>query len=253
MGLQLSKGAEGTHVPGKSAQLTIKDGIKAGIPIAIGFIPIALAFGILAKASGVPNTISSLMSLLVFAGASQFVAVNLLSLGVMHFEIIMTTFILNLRHMLMSASLAQRLEKRTPKKTLSILAFGVTDETFSMASFRQESVLSSSFMLGLNFTAFAAWNVGTWAGIFLATGLPESIKSSMGIALYAMFIGLLIPSLKGSNPFLVVALMAAAVHSVLSWAPLFASLSAGWTVVISTAVAAVIGAVLFPKGVENNG
>ena len=229
-------------------KLTAVDGIKAAVPIAIGYIPIALAFGILAKASGVPNYISVLMSLLVFAGASQFVAVNLMSLGVMGWEIVMTTFILNLRHLLMSASLSQRIPKNVSSKLLSLLAFGVTDESFSVASFRKERVLSPEFLLGLNFTGFAFWNIGTWGGIFLASGLPESVKAGMGIALYAMFIGLLIPSLKTSKPFLAVALIAAAVHTLLHYLPVFAGLSAGWTVIISAASAAAVGAVLFKEG-----
>lgn len=234
-------------------KLTAVDGIKAAVPIAIGFIPIALAYGILAKASDVPNIICALMSLLVYAGASQFMAVNLMSLGVMGGEIVMTTFILNLRHLLMSASLAQRIEKNVSAKMRSLIAFGVTDETFSVASFRQEKTLSPAFLLGLNFTAFAAWNIGTWLGIFLASGLPESVKACMGIALYAMFIGLLIPSLKTSKPFLIVAIIAAATHALLNWLPLFAALSTGWTVIISTLIAAALGAALFPKEGANNG
>jgi predicted branched-subunit amino acid permease len=76
--------------------LKLKEGIKAGVPIAIGYLPIAIAFGVLAKSSGVPSFIAMLMSLLVFAGASQFVAINLLGLGALPFEIVLTTFILKL-------------------------------------------------------------------------------------------------------------------------------------------------------------
>lgn len=246
MELQLPENDTKAAASTGAAGLSLMDGIKAGIPIAIGYIPIALAFGILAKASGVPNLASSMMSLLVFAGASQFVAVNLIALGVMPWEIIMTTFILNLRHLLMSAALARRVQRNTSKKMLAVLAFGVTDETFSVASFRKERVLSPAFVLGLNFTAFSAWNAGTWAGIFLATGLPESIKASMGIALYAMFIGLLVPSLRTSKPFLIVSLVAAATHLVLNRVP------AGWAIIISAMVAAAAGALLFPKEAGNN-
>ncbi len=249
MKLQLSECAKAAQ---SCSKLTAVDGIKAAVPIAIGYIPIALAFGILAKASGVPNYVSVMMSLLVFAGASQFVAVNLISLGVMGWEIVMTTFILNLRHLLMSASLSQRIQKNVSSKLLSLIAFGVTDESFSVASFRKERVLSPSFLLGLNFTGFASWNIGTWAGIFLASGLPESVKAGMGIALYAMFIGLLIPSLKTSKPFLAVAFVAAAVHALLHYMPVFAGLSAGWTVIISAVAAAAVGAAVFKEG-GNNG
>ncbi len=84
-------------------------GIKAAIPIAIGYIPITITFGLIAKSAGIPNYISLLMSVIVFAGGSQFVAVNLLMLGAAPVEMVIATFILNLRHFLMSSSVSQRI------------------------------------------------------------------------------------------------------------------------------------------------
>jgi 4-azaleucine resistance transporter AzlC len=234
----------------ESVRLTVADGIKAGIPIAVGYIPIAIAFGLLAKSSGVPNEVSILMSLAIFAGASQFVGVNLLALGTAYWEIVLATFILNLRHFLMAASLAQRLDKQTPKPWLALVSFGITDETFSVASLREEQYLSTGFVLALNGMAFAAWNIGTWVGLFLAGGLPESVKASMGIALYAMFVGLLLPSMKKSRPALVIGLAAMVMHGLLRVMPGLEGLSAGWGVVIATVAGAVAGAILFVDGGE---
>ncbi|MFZ5648043.1 MAG: AzlC family ABC transporter permease [Bacillota bacterium] len=222
--------------------------MKAGIPIAVGYIPIAIAFGLLAKSVEIPNYITILMSLVVFAGASQFVGVTLMASGVTPWEIVLTTFIVNLRHLLMSASISRRIEKDRQRRWMPLLAFGITDETFSVASFRKEPLISPEFVLALNFLAFSAWNAGTWVGIFLAGGLPEIVRDSMGIALYAMFIGLLVPSLRTSKPVLVVSLVALAVHSLLNWIPLFSGLSAGWGIIISTLVAAAAGAAVFPGG-----
>ncbi|MCL6478277.1 MAG: AzlC family ABC transporter permease [Peptococcaceae bacterium] len=232
-----------------SAPETFAGGLKAGVPIAVGYIPIAVAFGLMAKAAEIPNHITILMSLAVFAGVSQFVGVGLMAAGVAPWEIIMTTFIINLRHLLMSASISRRIHPGVSKKLLSVLAFGITDETFSVASFRKERQINAEFVLGLNLLAFSAWNVGTWAGIFLATGLPELVKSSMGIALYAMFIGLLVPTLKKSAPVLTIVLLALIIHSVLYWVPLFSFLSTGWKIIITTIVAAAAGAAVFPGGV----
>ncbi|WCK55807.1 AzlC family ABC transporter permease [Aneurinibacillus sp. Ricciae_BoGa-3] len=245
--------AEGIYIePGNEmrtqARAGLNEGIKAGIPIAVGYVPIAIAFGLLAKSSGLPNYVSLLMSLFIFAGASQFVGANLIALGASFGEIILTTFILNLRHFLMTASISQRIESGTAKKWMALLAFGVTDETFTVAALRAESKLGRKFVLGLNFTAFAAWNVGTWAGVFLASGLPDSIKTSMGIALYSMFIGLLLPSMKKSRPILMVAMASVSIHSILHWLPLFSSLSTGWSIIISTILAAAAGAIIFPGG-----
>lgn len=234
----------GTGVPG--ARLTLKDGLKGGIPIAAGYIPIAIAFGVLARSEGIPNQITALMSLVVFAGASQFMGVGLMASGVMPWEIVTTTFIVNLRHLLMSASLSRRIEPGRLAGWMPLLAFGVTDETFSVASFRKEDQVSPDYVLGLNLIAFSAWNAGTWAGIFVARGLPELVRSSMGIALYAMFIGLVIPAMGKSKAVLAVSLTAATVHCLLGWVPLFSGLSQGWGIIISTLAAAAAGSVLFP-------
>jgi 4-azaleucine resistance transporter AzlC len=227
-------------------------GVKAGIPIAIGYIPIGMAFGLLAKSLNIPNYVSVLMSLTVYAGASQFMAVNLISMGTLPFEIILAVFILNLRHFLMTASISQRLMTGLPKKWMAVLSFGVTDESFAVASLREEKVINHHFLLGLNFIAFAAWNIGTILGIIFASSLPESVKLSMGIALYSMFIGLLVPSLKKSLPVCIVAFIAICTHTLIHYLPLFSGLSSGWRIIIATVIAATSGAILFPKGVYSH-
>lgn len=245
----LSQNQSGAYAGG--ADLTFYNGVVAGMPVALGYIPIAITFGLLANAAGVPDYASFMMSLLVFAGASQFVGVSLLASGVTHWEIVFTTFILNLRHFLMTASEAQRIRRDTPKKMLALIAFGVTDETFTVASLRREPELSPSFVLGLNLVAFSAWNIGTWIGVFLGAGLPATLQTSMGIALYAMFIGLLVPSMRGSRAVLVISLLAAGIHSLLHWLPPLQNLSTGWTIIITTMLAAAAGVLLYPERSEH--
>jgi len=225
-------------------------GLKAAIPIAVGYIPIAITFGLVAKSAGIPNCISMLMSFIVFAGSSQFVAVNLITLGANTWEIVFTTFIINLRHLLMTASLSQRIDSRISKKLRSLIAFGVTDETFTVTSLCETKLIDTGFILGLNFLAFISWQTGTWIGIFLAAGLPASLKTSMGIALYAMFIGLIVPPLRDSKPVLIVVLLAILIHSILCWAPLSSSISSGWKIIIATVTAALTATVIFPQGVK---
>ena len=225
-------------------------GLKYGAPIALGYIPIAIAFGILTASEGVPFLTGMLMSLTVFAGASQFVAVNLLSLGAAAGEIILTTFILNFRHFLMSASLSQRLEENTSLSSRSLLSFGITDETFSLASvtnLNEDKKLPFSFLLGLMLISFSAWNAGTWVGLFMGNILPDILQNSMGIALYVMFIGLLVPSLKSSFPIIIVAGVAMVSHSAIVFIPWIPSFSAGWNIILSTMLGAFVGTLLFPK------
>ena len=202
-------------------------GAKAGIPVALGYIPVAITFGLLAETSEIPLSVTLLMSLLVYAGASQFVGVNLMAAGTAGLEIIFTTFILNLRHFFMGASLSQKLPRNMTARWTALAAFGITDETFSVASMQEEKELPPAFLIGLNLVAFSAWNVGTWIGVFLSVGLPPSVQSSMGIALYAMFIGLLIPSLKKARPIVYVTAIAIIIHCILNWiVPMFMALSA---------------------------
>jgi 4-azaleucine resistance transporter AzlC len=220
---------------------TFLEGLRAGIPIAIGYVPIAIAFGLLAKSVGVPDQITILLSLFVFAGASQFMAVQMVTSGVHVSEIIFTTFILNLRHFLMTASLGQRLEN-TSTLWRFMLAYGVTDETFSVASLQKSAVLGKRYILGLNLLAYSFWNIGTWVGLFLSSSIPSSIQQSMGIALYAMFIGLLMPSIRGSSKVLIVVIVAVFAQVILSslgW------LSNGWRIIIATICGAAVGAMLF--------
>lgn len=223
-------------------------GLKASIPIAVGYIPIAITFGLIAKSAGIPDYITLLMSFLVFAGASQFVGVNLIALGTNPWEIILTTFILNLRHLLMSASLSMRIDASVSKAWRYLLAFGITDETFSVASLQKASVLSPWFIIALNMMAYAAWTLGTGVGIFLASGLPAPLQASMGIALYAMFIGLLVPSLKNSRPVFLVVILSMTISFALSWMPLTQTISAGWKIIISTMIAALAAAIIYPQG-----
>ncbi len=225
-------------------------GVKAGMPIAIGYIPIAIAFGLLAKSLNIPNYISVLMSLAIYAGASQFIGVNLLVLGASFGEIVITTFLLNLRHFLMTATLSQRIEDEMSKEWRALLSFGVTDETFTV-SVLQEDRLSKYFVLGLNLVAFASWNAGTWLGVFFANGLPEIIRTSMGIALYAMFIGLLIPHVKKSKPVFVVALLAVMINSLMYWLSGFIGFSNGCSIIIATVISAAIGAIFYSEGEES--
>lgn len=219
----------------------VKEGIIASIPIAIGFLPIGITFGAIAQASGLTLLQAVSMSLLVFAGASQFVGVNLLNMGVPMAEIILTTFLLNFRHFLMSSFLITKFMPMT-KGLLAVIGFGITDETFSLASLKEED-LGAAFLLGLNFTAYAAWVVGTALGVLLATGMPAALQASMGIALYAMFIGLLLPSMKKSIKVSMVALSAGITNIILH-----DYISTGWSIIVATIIGAIIGSLVFKRG-----
>lgn len=127
----------------------IKDAINDGVPIIMGFIPIAMVFGILSKSAGITLVESLGFSMIVFAGASQFIALNLLIAGARIGEIVLTTLLINFRHFLFAASLSPKLTKHM-KKATPLIAFGHTDEIFSVASLKEKE-LTKEYMLYWNF------------------------------------------------------------------------------------------------------
>jgi len=167
-----------------------QQGLKAAWPICLGYIPIGLAFGVLAQKAGISWIQIAAMSAFVFAGSSQFIAVSMLSGGATAIAIIITTFFVNLRHVLMSSSLSVWLQNENRTK-LSFFAFGVTDESFAVNYTRfikGDWDLQRSQVV--NFTAYMAWILSTVAGGFCGHLIPAH---SFGIdyALIAMFICLL--------------------------------------------------------------
>ena len=235
----------------KTNKLNFKKGLRAGLPVAIGYLPIALTFGLLARNSGLSLLNTFLMSVMVFAGASQFVAVNLVALGTGIGEIVLTTFILNFRHFLMSASLSQKLKDTIPQKWLFLLSFGITDETFSVASMQNEEI-DGFFLFGLNLISYSAWVTGSIFGHYLGASLPEIIQASMGIALYAMFIGLLVPNLKESKTAVFTVFITVIVSGSFYMLRNIINISKGWEIVLVTIIASIIATIFFPKGVSGD-
>jgi 4-azaleucine resistance transporter AzlC len=219
-------------------------GVKAGISIAIGYLPIALTFGLLAKGTGLTFIETVSMSVFVFAGASQYISLSLLSAGISGLEIVFTTFIVNIRHILMGMTINEKAIDRNPFTKL-IYAFGITDETFTVASTKRDKI-KAPFMFGLILMAYGSWVVNTGLGHLVGASLPNALQQSMSIALYAMFIGLLIPAAKKHIKFLTLAIVAGLLNSLLS-----IYISNGWAIVISTVSAAIIIESLW-KGNEIN-
>lgn len=180
------------HAGGREIGL---QGLKAGWPICLGYVPIGMAFGVLAQKSGLSPQEIGLMSLLVFAGSSQFIAVSMLSSGAAHSAIILTTFVVNLRHFLMSSALAVSLGRQSRLK-LSLFSYGVTDESFAVNLARlQVGGWDLHRSLVVNHCANFAWIVSTVAGGLGGQYIPAD-AFGIDYALNAMFICLLIYQLR---------------------------------------------------------
>ncbi len=222
-----------------TAAPSIKEGLASGIPIVVGYFPVAMAFGLLAKTVNVSLVDSCLFSLIVFAGASQFMALDLLRAGIATVDIVLATFLLNLRHLMMSASLAVRLQE-VKKGWLPFIAFGITDESFSVASLKSGH-LSVPYLLALQGIAYAAWVSGTFVGYLVGAALPATVQSSLGIGLYAMFTAILVPEIKKSVNVLCLSALSGLIYAVNDY---FNLLPAGWSLITAIIAASALGLVL---------
>ncbi|WP_377891343.1 AzlC family ABC transporter permease [Alkalihalobacillus sp. R86527] len=219
-------------------------GLRAGMSIAIGYMPVALTFGLLARTTGLTVFEAILMSMFVFAGAAQYITLSLLAIGTGAFEIIFTIFIVNIRHLLMSASINERVTEDTVWKK-ALYAFGITDETFTVAATKTGN-LTSGYMLGLCLISYSSWVVFTGAGYMVGASLPSVIQQGMSVALYAMFVGLLVPSSKKSRKVVILAGVAAVFNSFFS----YFNMSTGWSIVLATLLSSIL--VEFVMGRKEN-
>jgi 4-azaleucine resistance transporter AzlC len=212
-----------------------KDGVISAVPIIIGFFPIAMAFGLLAKTVNISLLDCFLFSFLVFAGASQFMALDLIKAGIATGDIIIATLLLNLRHIMMSASLSVRI-KENKKRWLLFIAFGITDETFAVASLKN-GPLTRTFLLVLNGLSYIAWVSGSVVGYLVGAILPITVQSSLGIGLYAMFAAILMPEIRKSLNVLMLSVVSGLIYFTIYY---FHLLPLGWdligTIILSSGV-----------------
>jgi len=202
-------------------------------PIILGYIPIGFAYGVLAKSQGLSGFNTLAMSVLVFAGSSQLIAVGLFGAGASAASIILTTFVVNLRHLLMSAALAPHLKGWT-KPFLALFAFELTDESFAVhsARFPKGGAADRGETFRINVLAQAAWVCGTALGVLAGDVITDVRPIALDYALPAMFIALLVGQLKGKTH-VFAALAAGAVSTGLTLLGV-----TQWGVIIATVTAA---------------
>lgn len=221
-------------------------GFKLGIPIALGYFPVSFTFGLMAVNGGIPVWLAIFISFSNLTSAGQFAGTSLIIANASLFEIGLTTFIINIRYMLMSLSLSQKIVPKMSFLQRCTIAFGITDETFAVASL-EEKEITFSFMSGLIVGPFLGWVLGTAVGAVACSILPEQVQSAMGIALYAMFIALVVPSAKKSKAALMVVLSGILISSLLKWLPYINQISDGFRIIAATIAASTVGAIFFPK------
>ncbi len=221
------------------------EGVKQGIPIFIGYFTTSIAFGLLALSAGLTPFQAVLFSMTNLTGAAQFMAINLMAAGALAGEIVTSVMLLNMRYIIMSASLLNKIGFKT-KSDRFIIAFGVTDEVFSVASMKPGGA-GRYFMFALQGISWLGWASGTAAGVTLGAFLSRSLQDAMSGALFALFAALLVPEIKKGVKALIIALAAGGVNTLLYYKY---SLSAGWSIVIAMLSVTALATLLFKD--ENN-
>ena len=210
-------------------------GLRRAIPIMFGFLPVAVTFAVMASQAGLSAAETIGMSAAVFAGASQIMSVGMIAAGADLITITLATFVLNLRHIIMSTCVFSRLTHEKKRWYLPI-GFGVTDETFAFFSLEKSERASVAYMLGLITVAYSSWVGGTALGAFVSGLLPKVVSDSLGIALYALFIALVTPDVKKSLRLFLVVVLTAILNTLFG---LF--LPQSWAIIVATLVGALVG------------
>ena len=222
-----------------------KKGAIDSLPIAAGYLGVSFSFGILAASYGLDAGTATLISLLNLTSAGQFAGITTIVAGAGYLELFLTQFIINLRYSLMSLSLSQKLTHDFGTKKRLIASFVITDEIYAVAS-AQQSPVSFKYMLGLGIPPIAGWSIGTLLGAAAGSVLPDALLSALGIALYAMFIAIVLPPAVEHRPIATVAVLAVIISCIIYYVPAFDRVSGGFSVIITTLIAAGLGAFFFP-------
>ena len=227
-------------------------GIKAGIPIGLGYFAVALTLGIAAKNAGLTAAQATLTSFLINASAGEYIGFTLIAAGAGYIEVFLMEAIANARYMLMSAALSQKLKPRVGTLQRMLLGYCITDENFGV-SIALDEKLDPVYTYGAATVAIPGWSLGTLCGALLGEVLPVSLLSALGVSLYGMFISVFIPESRKNK--IVAALVA--ISFLLSYAvsaiPWFDGISDGVKIIVLTVVISLAAALIFPvKEEEKN-
>ena len=222
-----------------------KEGLRDSLPIAIGYFSVSFTFGIMAASFGIAPLTAGLLSLLNVTSAGQFAGITLFASGAAYLELVLTQIVINLRYALMSLTLTQKLSEKMHTPQRMLISYGVTDEIFAVAATR-EKPLTLSYMLGLEWFPILSWTAGTIAGGVANNLLPASVQSALGIALYGMFVAIVLPGVEEEKSVLFVAVAALVISCLFYYVPGLNRISSGFSIILCTLLASGLGAVFFP-------
>ena len=242
------------NTAGETCENSIKTGIVDGLPICFGYISVSFAFGMMAVSMGLPWYIAVLISLTNVTSAGQFAGIGILAAGGSPVEMALTQLVINLRYALMSLTISQKLHKSVKTADRFAIGFGMTDEIFAVSAGKPKEI-GKWYMFGLILTPVLGWTFGTFLGSVAGTLLPEGIRSALELALYGMFIAIVVPPAKKERAVALVVFLSMALSCLVRYIPFLAAIfsgsGGGFTVIVCSVIAAVIGALVKPIDTEN--
>ncbi|SKC01279.1 Predicted branched-chain amino acid permease (azaleucine resistance) [Lachnospiraceae bacterium] len=229
-----------------------RDGLKDGIPICLGYLAVSFAFGIQAVSSGLTVFQATLISLSNLTSAGQFAGLGVIAASGSLLEMAGVQFIINLRYMLMSAAISQKLSPDVSTLKRMGIAFGMTDEVFGISAARPGH-LEPAYSAGAIIIATFGWTLGTFLGAYSGEILPAGLISALGVALYGMFIAIVIPVARDDKNIMLTALAAMLMSAAFTFLPYLNRISSGFRIIIVTVVTAGVAAALFPVSETEEG
>ena len=220
-------------------------GVRDGIPICLGYLSVSFAFGIFSVGCGLSILETVMVSMLNVTSAGQLAGVPIIASLGSYVELMLSQLIINLRYALMSVSLSQKLDRDIRLGDRLAIAFVNTDEVFAVAS-GKEGQVTRSYMYGLILTPFLGWTVGTALGAVAGNILPAILVSALGIAIYGMFIAIVIPESRKKKSTALLALFSVALSCLFYYLPALKKIPSGFVIIICASLASALFAILFP-------
>ncbi|MBQ4105457.1 MAG: AzlC family ABC transporter permease [Clostridia bacterium] len=220
-------------------------GLKSGVPIGLGYLSVSFTFGILAVSYGFEWWQAVLISMTTLTSAGQLAGINIMLNPASYIEMLISQLTINVRYSFMSISLSQKTSPQFKGIRRWLFGFFMTDEIFAVAVSEKE--VSTKFFAGLTVFPYIGWTLGTLLGAVLGNILPEMIMNALCLAIYGMFIAIVAPKAKESIKLFAVVMVSIALSFAFYYTPVINSLSSGLSICICAIVAAVFGALTFPK------
>ncbi len=241
----------------KGGKLNFKRGVKDGLPIGLGYLSVSFAFGVQASLLGLPVLLTVLISATNLTSAGQLAGLPIIACATtgaflsLVLEMVLAQLVINARYFLMSLTLSQKLDENFTTGKRFFCSIFITDEIFAVSASHPK--INFKYMLGIAVLPYLGWTLGTALGAIAGNILPDFISNALGIALYAMFIAIIVPPAIKSKGIIIVILASALISSALYFIPVINSIPQGFKVIISAVISAVIVAVIFPvKEGEND-